>query len=219
MARETNYSVGDISNDLIGFWEDEGYEDEGDELTSPMQKQIRVSKFRRKDSVIALVKKFGRDLVERAEGIVINGIEALPIVRNDFRVETTKILEPYDIVNVELIIDGKIHTDNIKIVDIDFETFVKGRYPPTGEEKRRIIVDTTKSVRLGIRHPTGTNAAQFWSKVHKTLEDNVLNEIVEKLAMEEGFEHGTEDLSKFAWSILSSEGDFPKNANELREAL
>jgi len=218
MARETDYSVGDISNDLIGFWEDEGYEEEGDELTLPMQRAISVSKFRRKDSVIALVRKFGRELVERAEEILINGIEALPITRNDFRVETTGIFEPYDIVNVELIIDGKIHTDTIEIVDIDFETFVKGEYK-SRKETRTIIVDTTKSVRLGIRHPTGTNASQFWNKVYRTLETNVLDEIVEKLAMEEGFQHGTEDLSSFTWNILSSEGDFPKNASELRESL
>ncbi|MEK6952874.1 MAG: hypothetical protein AABX29_07715 [Nanoarchaeota archaeon] len=218
MARESDYSIGNISNDLIGFWEDEGYEEEGNNLTSPMQLPIRVSKFRRDDSVIALVRQFGRALVERADGIVINGIEMLPIVRNDFRVETTGILEPDDIANVELIIDGEIYSDKIPIVDVEFETFVKGTYK-SKRETRTIVVDATKSVRLGIRHPTGTNATQFWDKVFRTLETNVLTEFVEGISIEKSFEHGTEDLASFTWEIIQGEGDFPRNAGELRESL
>ncbi|MEK6883956.1 MAG: hypothetical protein AABY22_30280, partial [Nanoarchaeota archaeon] len=114
-----------------------------------------------------------------------------------------------DVVQVELF--GTIE-DIIPIIQLDYSTFVKGVYKKRGVVERSIVIEGTKSVRMGNRVPTGSNEISFWSAIYRRLKETILDEFVNKALEQDGFPDNF-DLSE---REILPQGDFPQDYTELR---
>ena len=101
------------------------------------------------------------------------------IRRKDFQIQLPPVwgYNPRQIVTVELF--GTI-TDIIPIVEIDYGTFVKGKYKTKGKTEREVKIEGVKRVMMGTTAPVdirGTiNESTFWADVYSKLKNNLIDE-------------------------------------------
>lgn len=184
-----------VLNDLINFWVNAGYSVSGNTLQKGLPNQLLATadllinkggggKRRR----IALKKAFGINILKQTEFIRLDNDDdrVLPytragrIRRKDYQIQIPPVwgYKPRQIVIVELF--GTI-TDIIPIVEIDYGTFVKGKYKTQGGKvEREVRIEGVKRVRMGTTAPVdirGTiKETTFWADAYSKLKDNLINE-------------------------------------------
>ena len=191
---DLNNQSNPVLNDLISFWNNAGYSVSGNKLQKGLPNQLLATadlpvnkggggKRRR----IALLKKFGRNILNQTEFIrlenddnrILKYTRMAKIRRKDFQIQIPPAwgYNPRQVVTVELF--GTI-TDIIPIVEIDYGTFVKGKYKSRGKTEREIRIEGVKRVRMGASAPVdirGTiNESTFWADVYSKLKNNLIDE-------------------------------------------
>ena len=136
---------------------------------------------------IALLKRFGRNMLNKTEFIrmdnddnrILSYTRAGIIRRKDFQIQLPPVwgYRPRQVVIVELF--GTI-TDIIPVVEIDYGTYVKGKYNSKRKTEREVRIEGVKRVRIGTTAPVdirGTiKESTFWAEVYSKLKDNLIDE-------------------------------------------
>lgn len=187
--------------------------------------RIRVSKFRRKNTVIALRRIFG-PLIGNATHILIKGNRLVPITRHDKRVELTRFkdISPGDYINVTLTGVVQTVTDRIPVKEVEFEAYITGEY-----KIRRINIRGKKVLKVGIKVPEGEDEESFWRNIYNKVKKELFDETTwEGLLMDEFLKSEYIDeadpTSNFLhpgwiWDWNKTKGNFPEDGRSMREKI
>lgn len=230
MVRESSYSAGEVG--LEDFWTRhwQGYSGavasfEGKRqnlLVKPSPssaKRLFVQKAGEKRQRLSLKERFGSLVVNKAKYALIHGT----IIRltKDKRVEVTRLkLQPGSEVQVRLLDDA------MQSIALQYDTFVKGVYPPPPKRaEREIDVDAVAKVKFGVKAPNDVrDEGKFWNLVYNDLEELLIERVKDQAQRKVGFfsnEKVPEPLEEFFWTLeeLSRNGNDITNGSSLKEDI